>query len=267
MTIVALKLGLLYTFIMWFDGRMLSWSCLMRPIVLAPLAGLIMGDVQTGILMGAALESIYMGISSIGGATPADAPLAAIITTAFAILTDAGMETAIALSIPIGTVMASFNSMCTPIWAGLAPMLTKIITNGEVKKYEILAHLMTIGAVLVPGLACAAAVGLGVEGLQTFLAAMPAWVMKGLGAAGSMMMAVGFGILTSMIWSKEIGYFFFFGYVLVKYLNMNILAIAILGSILAATVFLSEKRTIDLNNKIEKMAADGSLAKNEEKFF
>ena len=48
---------------------------------------------------------------------------------------------------------------------------------------------------------------------------------------------------------------------------MNILAIAILGSILAATVFLSEKRTIDLNNKIEKMAADGSLAKNEEKFF
>ena len=82
-----------------------------------------------------------------------------------------------------------------------------------------------------------------------------------------MMMAVGFGILTSMIWSKEIGYFFFFGYVLVKYLNMNILAIAILGSILAATVFLSEKRTIDLNNKIEKMAVDGSLAKNEEKFF
>lgn len=42
MTIVALKLGLLYAFIMWFDGRMLSWSCLMRPIVLAPLAGLIM---------------------------------------------------------------------------------------------------------------------------------------------------------------------------------------------------------------------------------
>lgn len=267
MIAVGLKLGLLYAFIMWFDGRILSWSCLMRPIVLAPLSGLVMGDVGTGILMGAALESVYMGISSIGGATPADAPLAAIITTAFAILTDAGMEAAIALSIPIGTVMASFNSLCLPIWAALAPMLTKMITKGEVKKFEISAHLMTIAAVLVPGLACAAAVAFGVEGLQSFLAMMPGWFMTGLGAAGGMMMAIGFAILTSMIWSREIGYFFFFGYVLVRYLNMDTLAIAILGAILAATIFLSEKRTIDLNNRMEKMAAAGSVTKEEEEFF
>ena len=264
---VALKLGLLYTFIMWFDGRVLSWSCLMRPIVLAPLSGLIMGDLNTGILMGAALESIYMGISSIGGATPADAPLAAIITTAFAILTDAGMETALALSIPIGTVMASFNSMCTPIWASLAPVLTKLITTGKVKEFEITAHILTIVSILVPGLACAAAVAVGVEGLQAFLTMLPLWVMSGLGAASSMMMAVGFAILVSMIWSKETGYFFFFGYVLVKYLNMNILAIAILGAIVAATVFLSEKRVVDLKNQIEQANGNSSENSSEEEFF
>ena len=267
MIAVGLKLGLLYAFIMWFDGRILSWSCLMRPIVLAPLSGLVMGDIRTGILMGAALESVYMGIVHIGGATPADAPLAAVITTAFAILTDAGMEAAIALSIPIGTVMASFNSLCQPIWAGVAPSLTKMIVKGEVKKFEISAHLLTIAAVLVPGLACAAAVAFGVEGLESLLTVMPGWVMTGMRAAGSMMMAIGFAILTSMIWSKEVGYFFFFGYVLVKYLGMDTLAIAILGAIVAATVFLSEKRTIDLKNKLEKMAAVGGVTKEEEEFF
>ena len=163
--------------------------------------------------------------------------------------------------------MASFNSLCQPIWAGVAPSLTKMIVKGEVKKFEISAHLLTIAAVLVPGLACAAAVAFGVEGLESLLTIMPGWVMTGMGAAGSMMMAIGFAILTSMIWSKEVGYFFFFGYVLVKYLGMDTLAIAILGAIVAATVFLSEKRTIDLKNKLEKMAAVGGVTKEEEEFF
>ena len=49
MIAVGLKLGLLYAFIMWLDGRILSWACLMRPIVLAPLSGLVIGDIRTGI--------------------------------------------------------------------------------------------------------------------------------------------------------------------------------------------------------------------------
>ena len=120
---------------------------------------------------------------------------------------------------------------------------------------------------MVPGLACFAAVAFGVEGLETFLAMMPEWVMVGLSASSSMMMAVGFAILTSMIWSKEAGYFFFLGYVLVKYLNMDILAIAIIGAILAATIFLSEKRTVDLNNKLNYLEKEGISENNEEDFF
>lgn len=268
MIIEGLKLGLLYTVVMWLDGRVLSWSCCMRPIVMAPLVGLILGDFQTGILMGAALESIYMGISSIGGATPADPHTAAIITTAFVILTDTEMETALALSIPIGTVMASFNSMCSPIWAGLAPVLTRMISNGKVKEFVVSANVFTIVSIMIPGLACFAAVAFGVEGLEAFLAMMPEWVMAGLNASSSMMMAVGFAILTSMIWSKEAGYFFFLGYVLVKYLNMDILAIAIIGAIFAATIFLSEKRTVDLNNKLDHLEKEGiSSDDREEDFF
>ena len=35
---------------------------LSRPIVVAPLTGLLLGDVQTGLLVGASLESIFMGL-------------------------------------------------------------------------------------------------------------------------------------------------------------------------------------------------------------
>lgn len=40
--------------------------CLDRPIVTGPIVGLILGDVHTGIVMGASLELVMMGIVGIG---------------------------------------------------------------------------------------------------------------------------------------------------------------------------------------------------------
>lgn len=49
--------------------------------------------------MGAALESMYMGFSAIGGTIPVDPTSGSALAVAFAILTKADMETAIALSL------------------------------------------------------------------------------------------------------------------------------------------------------------------------
>jgi PTS system mannose-specific IIC component/fructoselysine and glucoselysine-specific PTS system IIC component len=87
--------------------------------------------------------------------------------------------------------------------------------------------------------------------------------MAGLGASAGMMLAVGFAILTSMIWSKEVGCFFFLGYVLVKYMNLGTLPIAIIGAVFAITLFFAEKRTIDLKNSL----AVQHVSNSEEDFF
>lgn len=77
-----------------------------------------------------------------------------------------------------------------------------------------------------------------------FWQACRAWVMTGLGAATSMMLAVGFAILTSMIWNNEVGIFFFVGYVMVAYLGMATLPIAILGAAIAITMFMGESAVL-----------------------
>ena len=46
--------------------ELLGMAMLSRPIVVAPLAGLLLGDVQTGLIVGASLESIFMGVVNIG---------------------------------------------------------------------------------------------------------------------------------------------------------------------------------------------------------
>ena len=263
MITAALQICIAYYLIMVID-YLSGWQCISRPIVVAPIAGLILGDFQTGIMMGAALESVFMGISAIGGSIPADGTTSSIIAVAFTLLTGASMEEGLAIAMPIGTVMASLNGMLTPIWASLAAWWEKLATECNPRKFELMNFLVFLLQPLIGTVILFFAVAYGVEGLNAFLGSMPAWVLTGLGAASGMMLAVGFAILTSMIWSNEVGVFFFVGYVLVKYLGMGSLPIAILGIAIAVTMFFGEKRTIDLKNSLKETK---TVSNDEEDFF
>lgn len=49
-----------------FDGL----THLHRPVVIGPLVGLILGDIQTGLLVGGTLELVWMGMVPLAGAQP-----------------------------------------------------------------------------------------------------------------------------------------------------------------------------------------------------
>ena len=101
--------GLMCALAWWLGNaidRTLAWQTFQRPIVIATITGLFLGDIQTGIVMGATLESIFMGISAIGGSVPADAMAASIIAVAYTIISGSDVETGLALAMPIGTVMS-----------------------------------------------------------------------------------------------------------------------------------------------------------------
>lgn len=53
-----------------------------RPVVLGPLVGLILGDLQTGILVGGTLELIWMGLAPLAGAQPPNVIIGTIVGTA-----------------------------------------------------------------------------------------------------------------------------------------------------------------------------------------
>jgi Phosphotransferase system, mannose/fructose/N-acetylgalactosamine-specific component IIC len=259
----ALALVLVYWIVTVIDPYFLSWQCLNRPIVIAPLAGLVLGHFETGIIMGASLESIFMGISAIGGSIPADATTSSIIAVAYTVLTGADVETGLAIALPIGTLMASFSGLLMPFFSSLAPYWERLAVK-DIKSFTIQNLLFTAFIQnLVPAIILFIAVSVGIEGLYGLLASLPGWVMTGLGAATGMMLAVGFAILTSMIWSADIAIFFFVGYVLTIFAGLSTLPIAILGLAIAVTTFMGEKRIIDLKNSLVK-TGDKSA---EEDFF
>ena len=62
-----------------------------QPIIVAPLVGLVLGDMQAGIICGATYRAfIFLGAVNIGGIVPSDATSGAAIGTSFTILTGMG---------------------------------------------------------------------------------------------------------------------------------------------------------------------------------
>ena len=221
--------------------------------------------------MGASLEAIFMGISAVGGSVPSDCLSGSIIAVAYAIVVggDGAMETGLALSLTIGTVMSTINTMLMPLWAGLAPYWESLASECKPNKFRAISMVVNFIACLPGAAIIFLGVAFGIEGLQAGLAACPAWVMTGLAVAGTMMTAVGFGILLSMIWSTDIAVFYFVGFICAKSLGLSSLGIAVIGAAIALTLFFIDKRIIDAKNAVAAAPAAGAAApaNSEEDFF
>ena len=99
----ALMLGLIAG-IGILDGRIFGQMMFDRPLVTGLFVGIVLGDVTQGIIIGAQLELIWMGIAGIGAATPPDVVTGGILGTAFAIISGSGVEVALALAVPIAVL-------------------------------------------------------------------------------------------------------------------------------------------------------------------
>ncbi|MBQ4163733.1 MAG: PTS sugar transporter subunit IIC, partial [Turicibacter sp.] len=86
-------------------------SLLSRPIVMGALTGIIMGDIPTGVMLGATLELAFMGAFSIGASIPPEMISGTVLGTAFAIANGSGAETALTLALPIASLVLVFKNL------------------------------------------------------------------------------------------------------------------------------------------------------------
>lgn len=91
--------------------EMFGMSMLSRPIVVAPLAGALMGDLQTGLIVGASLEAIFMGVVNIGISSTAEPSLAAGLATAFAIKMGGNVDAIIPIVFPLAVLGLQLMNM------------------------------------------------------------------------------------------------------------------------------------------------------------
>ena len=130
--ISAVLVGLVGVFCMW-DSRLLGRLNFEQPLVGATLVGLLLGDVPTGLAVGAAVELVSMGLVQVGAAVPPDMVLGGIVAAAFACLTDASAETAMTIAIPVAVLGQLLGIVFRSIIAALTHVADSAIDNGKFK--------------------------------------------------------------------------------------------------------------------------------------
>lgn len=262
-----MKTALIIAFTYWLIfviDESFSWQALVRPIVTGPIVGLMLGDVKTGAIMGGLIESVYMGVVSIGGGAPADAFGATVITVTFVITGGLSVEEGLALAFPIGTLTRNLTQFALPMHAFLIRYFEKFVEEGNVKAYVTLQQAYRfLFARLLHTITIFFAIWLGSDVVAGIFNILPPYVLDGLKVAGGILPALGLGILVSMIFNKEQGAYLIIGFALTTYLGLNTMAIAILAGAVAVLYFFT-----DVKRNEAVLAANNKPAKdNEEDFF
>lgn len=237
----------------WLWGQ----TMIERPLVVGTIAGIIMGDMRTGILIGASLEAIFMGAVDIGGALSAEPVTATVLATTFAITLGVNTKAALALAVPIG-VFAAFILMFMKnvVMNIFAPMVDKVASDDNAKGLTHLHFGMWFLNYFVFSLVTFFAVLAGARPVQHLVAQIPANLMAGLAATGGLLPAVGFAILMRMLWSKQLSPYYFLGFILAAYMNLPSVAVAAIGIIIVALQWFRDKQVMELENKQKTMAAN-----------
>ena len=254
-----MKEALLVLFVYWAICELsiyLNSQYVAEPIIYATAIGLVMGDLKTGLIMGAALEAIFLGVMDVGGAKPAEPAIGTVVATYFVIKSGCDIETGLALAYPIGTLGITAFNLFTGVKLALIPWWEKVALHDmDMKKYDRWMNAWGLFIHFAPKyIITFLALWLGTEGLTVALGAIPAWVLTGLTASGKALTAVGMGVTLSLLWNKETGMFFFIGFVMCKVLGMSVTACAMIGISLAVVYFFIDQRILANKNAIENGA-------------
>lgn len=233
MFVTSLILGLVGVFCI-LDSRLLGRLNFERPLITCTIVGLILGDLPTGLAVGASIELMSLGLVVIGAAAPPDMNMAAIICSAFAILTDASTETALALAIPIAVLGQMLGVVMRTILSNLTHAADHAIEQGNFRRATSM-HILwgTVLYSLMYFVPIFLAVYLGTDFVQKLVEVIPAWLTDGLNLGSKFLTAYGISLLMSSMLNKSLMPFFLLGFFLVGYLGLNITAIAIFACIIA----------------------------------
>ncbi len=218
-----------------------------RPLVGGLVCGIILGDIATGILVGVAMQVVYIALVTPGGTVSADVravsyigiPLAMIAIKSYGL--DAGSADGQALATSFGTMVGTLG---TVLFYGTATINLvwqhvgwSAVEKGDFKKlYVVDMVLPWISHILcsfIPTLIMCKMGAPMVDLIKTYLP-MDGIAMMTLFTVGSLLPCVGIAVLLKQIVTKAVDFIpFFFGFTLAAALGINLVSATVIAGMFA----------------------------------
>ncbi|MEY4716494.1 PTS mannose/fructose/sorbose/N-acetylgalactosamine transporter subunit IIC [Lacticaseibacillus paracasei] len=218
---------------------------LFSPVFGGAVTGLVIGDLKTGLIVGATLQLATLGVATYGGATVPDFLSGSIMGSAFAIMSGRGAAYGIGLAIPIGLLLTQMDILARMTNTIFQHHADRLAEKGDYKGvernnlYGIIPWTVSRMLPVFVGLFFGSAV------VKAINAWIPAWLMVGLKTAGIILPAMGIAILMRYLPLKRYFPYFILGFVLMAYFTKTF---SLLGTALVGFVFAA-LHVLDANNR------------------
>lgn len=216
------------------------YTGLAQPVFAGLIAGLIMGDVTTGLIIGGSMQLTILGVGTFGGSSRIDANSGTILATAFSVGIGMNPEQAIAaIAVPVASLMIQMDILGRFANTFFAH---RIDTKIEEMDYKGIERNFLMGALswsLSRALPVFLALSFGgsfVNSIVNVLNNQLQWLGDGLSVAGAVLPAVGFAILLRYLPVKKHMPYLILGFVITALLTTVFGNIQLLGSGVAGVV-------------------------------
>jgi PTS system mannose-specific IIC component len=212
-------------------------SSLSQPIWAGIIAGLVMGDLKTGLIVGGSLQLTVLGVGTFGGASKIDANSGTVMATAFAIGTGMKPEVAVAaLGVPVASLMIQTDIVARFANTFFQHRIDKLIDEENYSGIERNFLYGYLPWTLSRGIPVFLALAFGGPFVRTAVDYMNtnlAWLSNGLATAGALLPAVGFAILLRYLPVKKHWPYLILGFVITALLSTLFTNVSVLGTTIA----------------------------------
>ena len=182
-----------------------------RPLVGGLICGLVLGDVTTGVIMGATMQVVYLGVISVGGNVTMDLGYVSFPCIAMAMLSNLDVATSVTLSATVG-VLAAYTGLIEKSIIGsfAVNVFRKGVEEGNEKKqfvgYMVIYQVFMFINRFLPSFII---IVFGPKMIDSLVAILPEKILYALQALGGILPAVGMSALLIYL-VKDKWYFLFY---------------------------------------------------------
>lgn len=173
-----------------------------RPVVIGPIVGLILGDVQTGLLVGGTLELVWMGMVPLAGAQPPNVVIGGIIGTTFAIMTQADPKVAIGIAVPFSIAVQGCITLLFTLYSPMMHKCDEMVKKLNWRGIEMVNYFGILILFSFYFIVAFLPIYFGADAASAMVQKAPQWLLDGLAVAGGMMPAIGFSLLMKIMMKR-----------------------------------------------------------------
>ncbi|EPC96476.1 PTS mannose/fructose/sorbose/N-acetylgalactosamine transporter subunit IIC [Lacticaseibacillus paracasei] len=234
--IQAILIGIIYYLSVngtpWLS--LLGSTVMARPLICGTFVGFILGDPVQGCIYGAAISLPYLAYISAGGTVPMDPGLAGTLGTALAMAAKASPSIAVTLAVPIGLLGTVIWIVHMTVDISFLHMIDNAAENADIKKADrIQMYLPQVFLFLITVVPVMIIVYFGSGAVSSLLSSLSGTPLHILNVIGGVLPALGIAMILQSINNKHILIYYFIGVVLAVYLNLPIIAVSVVGFIIA----------------------------------